>query len=198
MKKYKNNYNCFCNVYTSSWNVRYPMYMALWFCKILTLLPKATLGQSEAHLVRSAESSSVMNTGVTFLHSNLLKVNREPGFRQMHYCEFLSSHVTVYQSYFLYIDLCCLYVANLKCFSTGCNKLYIYREHIWWCWQNGCLFTISTNGNPCSIPFVPLNFSVIFHPWSNLKTAYGFSVVLHLSSFSQYIQPSHELYTFNF
>jgi hypothetical protein len=43
-------------MYRSSWNVRYPMYMALWFYKILTLLPKATSFQSEAHLVRSTET----------------------------------------------------------------------------------------------------------------------------------------------
>jgi hypothetical protein len=78
----------------------------------------------------------------------------------MHDCEYLASHVTVYLSQFLYIDIL-VYVANLLCFSTGCNKLHIYTGHIWWCWRNGHLFTIRTNGNPYSIPRVSLGSFVI-------------------------------------
>jgi hypothetical protein len=130
---------------------------------------------------------SVMSTSVTFLHSNLLKGNREPGFGQMQDCESLASRVTVYHSQLLYIDMCCLYVANLLCFSTGCNKLYIYREHVWWCWQHGHLFTINTNGKPYSIPFVSLDSSVNplppFLPHPTWRTAHCLYDVLYLSSF---------------
>jgi hypothetical protein len=58
---------------------------------------------------------SMMSTGVTFLHSNLLKGNREPGFRQMQDCESLASHVTVYHSQLLYIDVLSL-----------CSKLTLF------------------------------------------------------------------------
>jgi hypothetical protein len=66
-----------------------------------------------------------------------------------------------YHSQFLYIVMCCLYVANLLCFSTECNKQHIYREHVWWSWQHGHLFTINKKWGLYSIPFVSLDSSVI-------------------------------------